>query len=805
MSGTRTLIRPPLQPVRPPVGHENGSGAGHENGRPGSAGTRPRIEPSRAAQAAVSPLLFLLIMLPVGGLAPLLSGSGWWWNTALVVALVLGVALIVRLLPLPVVAAPIAALVAWAITVTVMFAPGSALFGLLPTLDTLDAIRSGLADAGESIAIQSVPADPVQPIVLLLALTVGLLAVLADALVFGLRMPALAGLVPVSILIVPYTVRQQDFDLVLFAVLAGTYLLLLFAAARFGIGLRLRETASIRSGRNGGRAVLSGGLVVLLACFLPGVTPGLTPGSFRTPLSAQLPSVYSSGVDPSIQLSQDLRRTNPVLSLTYSTTSASGLYLKLVNLSDFTTGPWQPEETSDAAPLEAGFAAPDGLSADVATQPVTSDVSVTGLRSDWLPVPYPETGVTGLNGAWTVSPGSLTVTGDSTNTTGQNYTVSSLLVQPTADQLASAGSSVPDALQSYLRLPRSISPIIGNTALEVTNGAASAYDKAVALQSYFTSGAFEYSVSAPVEGHYDGGNFAAVATFLSAKSGYCIHFASAMAVMARTLGIPSRIAIGYHPGGAGTRTSDDLTTFQVYSDQLHAWPELWFDGVGWLAFEPTPGLGLTPPDYSLPNYTAAAAAAPLRDAAGSTAAPTTPRAAPQVDSGDVAVTDPQVQAAQQGTAWLIAAGVTLLVILLALLPAAWRRMRRRLRIAGMLTDARPASLGWQEVRDSARDYRFELSGGETARGFAARLAGLYHMPAEAIEELLAAVEREQFAPPGAVGGAAGGALPQDEVERRSRLVVDVQAIIRSLSAQASAADDRRAALLPVSLLNRSGR
>ncbi|RFA09862.1 hypothetical protein B7R54_12105 [Subtercola boreus] len=770
---------------RGPV-HSDGVGRADDHDR------LTRTEPGRAGQAAVSPILFLLIMLPVGGLAPLLSGSGWWWNTALVVALVLGAALLVRLLPLPAAAPPIAALVAWAITVTVMFAPGDALFGFLPTLGTLDTIRSGLADAGESIALQSVPADPVQPIVLLLALTVGLLAVLADSLVFGLRMPALAGLVPVSILVVPYTVRQQEFDIVLFVVLAATYLLLLFAAGRFGIGLRLRQGENIRAGRNAGRAVLSGALAVLLACFLPGVTPGLTPGSFRPAQSAQLPSVYSSGVDPSIQLSQDLRRTNPVLSLTYSTTSASGLYLKLVNLSDFTTSPWQPEDLSEAAPLGSGFAAPDGLSADVAIQPVTTDVSVTGLRSDWLPVPYPETDVTGLDGDWTVSPGSLTVTGDNTNTTGQDYSVTSLLVQPTPAQLAASASTVPDALQNYLRLPRSISPIIRNTALEVTGSAASNYDKAVALQSYFTSGAFEYSVSAPVEGHYDGGNFAAVATFLSAKSGYCIHFASAMAVMARTLGIPSRIAIGYHPGGAGTRESDDLTTFQVYSDQLHAWPELWFDGIGWLAFEPTPGLGLTPPEYSLPNYTGAAATAPLRDGATSSAVPTTPRAAPQLDSGDVATSDPQVQAAQQGRAWLIAAGIAVLVILLALVPAGWRRLRRRRRLAAMMVDDRPASIGWQEVRDSAKDYRFELLDGETARGFAARLGSLYHMPAEPIEELLVAVEREQFARPGTAG-------------QPDRLVSDVEQIIRALSAQASTADDRRALLLPTSLLGRPGR
>ncbi|PPF78732.1 hypothetical protein C5B96_14455 [Subtercola sp. Z020] len=771
-------------------------------------------EPRRLAQAALSPLVFLLIMLPVGGLAPLLSGSGWWWSTALVVGFTLGAALLVRLLPVPIFVPPIAALLAWAGAVTALFAPGDAVFGLVPTVGTLDTIRQGLADAGESIAVQSVPADPVQPILLLLALTVGLLAVLADALVFGLRMPALVGLVPAAILTVPYTVRQQSFDLVLFGVLAATYLLLLFAAARAGVGLRLRESTGIRSGRNGGRALLSAGLAILLACFLPGVTPGLTPESFRAPLSAQLPSIYSSGIDPSIQLSQDLRRTNPILSLTYTTTSPTGLYLKLVNLSDFTNGPWQPEGLDGALPLDTGFDTPDGLAADVATQPVTTDVQVTGLRSDWLPVPYPESAVSGLQGDWTVSPGSLTVTGVDTNTTGQDYSVTSLAVQPTAAQLADAGASVPAALQGYLALPRGISPIIRNTAQQITGGEANAYDKAVALQGYFTGGQFEYSVTAPVEGHYDGGNFAAVATFLSAKSGYCIHFASAMAVMARTLGIPSRVAIGYHPGGSGSIADEGQTTFQVYSDQLHAWPELWFDGIGWLAFEPTPGLGLTPPDYTLPNYESAAAATPLRDSAGSSAAPTTPRAAPNLDSGAV-TQSPQVQAAEQGRLWLIIAGVVVLLALAGIAPALWRRIRRRRRLAAMLVGRMPASTGWREVADSARDYRFELRPGETARGFAARLGALYHMPAEPVDRLLRAVEREQFAPDlgaapvaaAAAGSAAGGsaAAGSAEAERRRALVADVRSIIHAISAQASTADDRRALFVPLSLLSRSAR
>ena len=754
-----------------------------------SPGHAPGGFASRVGLGALSGLMFVLLILPVGGLSALLAGDNWWWSTASFVALVLGSAALVRLLPMPAflssLVATITALLAWAIGITVVFAPGTAWAGFVPTLETARALRSGLAAAGESIAVQSIPADPVQPIVLLLAVSVGLLALLADALVFAIRMPALAGFVSMAIFAVPYAVHQQDLDVWLFVSTSAAYLALLWVWGR------LMQRPRGRRGRTGLRALASGALAIAIAVTLPAFTPGLTPESFQAPTRGQLASVYSSGVDPSIQLSQDLRRSNPLLALTYTTTSADGLYLQLVTLSALIDGPWEPETAGTAHPLEAGYQAPTGLAPDVATAAVTTNVSVSGLRSDWVPVPYPATGITGLTGDWILTPGSLTLTGQGVGSLGQNYTVSSLEVTPTAAQLAAATGPLPGAIAGYTALPGDIAAVIGNTARLVTASAATPYDKAVALQRYFTSGAFQYSVTAPVEGHYDGGNFAAVATFLSAKSGYCIHFASAMAVMARTLGIPSRIAIGYHPGPASGRNADGTSTFQVFSDQLHAWPELWFEGIGWLAFEPTPGLGIVPPDYSLPSYAITGAGAPARDSAGSALTTTTPKPVAEKDTASNPVIDAQTKAQTQGRAWLIALAVALVVVLAAVTPASVRRLRRRRRLSAMMRAPNPATLGWSEVCDTANDYRLEVPHSETARAFAARLGAIYRMPAEPVAALLVAVEREQFARQGA---------GETSANERVELVEHVRAIIRAISAQASTADDRRAVFLPLSLL-----
>ena len=109
----------------------------------------------------------------------------------------------------------------------------------------------------------------------------------------------------------------------------------------------------------------------------------------------------------------------------------------------------------------------------------------------------------------------------------------------------------------------------------------------MAIQNYLRSAEFSYSLQSPVQGGYDGNGLSVLADFLAQKSGYCIHFASAMAVMARLQGIPSRIAVGYAPGRSTGATvsvagQGPLPEFEVDSRDADAWPELDFPGLGWV-------------------------------------------------------------------------------------------------------------------------------------------------------------------------------------------------------------------------------
>src|SRR5690606_34066073 len=131
---------------------------------------------------------------------------------------------------------------------------------------------------------------------------------------------------------------------------------------------------------------------------------------------------------------------------------------------------------------------------------------------------------------------------------GQEYQVDSVQTLPSVEQLTASGSPVYSDMDSFLALPPELPEIVRETAREVTTGAATHYESALALQDFFRGGTFNYSEFAPVDQDFDGSGAEVLGPFLEAQSGYCVHFSSAMAAMARSLGIPARVIVGFTPG-----------------------------------------------------------------------------------------------------------------------------------------------------------------------------------------------------------------------------------------------------------------
>ncbi|MEU0751396.1 transglutaminase domain-containing protein, partial [Streptomyces albogriseolus] len=431
-----------------------------------------------------------------------------------------------------------------------------------------------------------------------------------------------------------------------------------------------------------------------------------------------------------------------------------------------------------------GFPAPPGLGPDVEFTEVGTSVSVAKWYGQtWLPMPYPPSRVS-VGGDWRYEPVGMTLVGDhGQNTRGLTYEVRSLDVRPTAEQLAKAPEPPADVLREYTELPDSLPSLVLETARAVTDGAKSDYDRAVMLQDWFTlSGDFQYDTQVDV-----GSGSQAIARFLKDKRGFCVHYSFAMASMARSLGIPARIAVGFAPG---TPQADG--TISVAMRDAHAWPELYFEGVGWTRFEPTPTRGSTP-DYTVQDVEDNGPADPARP---SQAAPADPSAQPSrstdcradgSDPGSCESESPQaaLDAGGDGPKWhvvLLWALAGLLVLALPLSPLLWRTRMRAVRLGGhgrAEEDVAPRVLAaWEELTDTAWDHGIVPDESLTPRGAADRVVrtgGLDGDAAASVRRLAGAVEQVLYAPrPRPAVGLAddvrrAAAALRDSASRRARL------------------------------------
>jgi transglutaminase-like putative cysteine protease len=735
------------RPATPPASSLRGASS---SDHPGPAGDSPA---TRSWQRLG--LYAIALIAAFASMGPLLQGNVWLTaSTAMVLLplIAIGIAKHVGRRPWQPV---LAGLVVSVVSLTVVFAPLHSLFVIIPTGDTVARWWALAIEGGDSIASQRMPAIATEGIQFLLAiLAIAAVLFIAPALD---RAPAIAALPLLIVLDVPVAIRAGVAEPLWYVIVVLAFLALL------RIGRRRMPSGSV---------LVAAAIVVVGSLALPSVMPPVRPAS------QSQGSGFGTGLNPLIDLGEDLRRGDPVTALTYTTDAATGVYLRLATLDDFNGISWRPGTVeTDADNDVAQFPSPPGLAAGVPQTTYTVNVQVQDVSGHWLPVPYPATSIEGLNGAWTYDPDGLDVRSPSADARGQDYEVAFLDIEPDLGQLSS--DAEPQVPEQYLLLP-DLPPVIAATALEVTSNAATTYEKAVALQNYFTGGAFEYSLDTPVDEGYDGTGAQVVAEFLDKKSGYCVHFASAMAIMARTLDIPARLAVGFQPG-----SRDPLSTgsagFTVWSDDLHAWPELYFEGIGWLRFEPTPGRGALP-DYSFPGAVDDPET-PQNEAEQPTAVPTTaptdvaegPTDAP-ID-GDQVVGGPNTSAALLGI-------IPLVILALLLLPAGARvaiRMRRMRRV-----DDGDAEAAWAEIRDTAYDHDWVAPESETPRQLSERLAMV--VGSESVEPMQSGVESAAYDRPGS---------PVMTVQ-------DVDALRRAIIRAAAFRVRIRATLLPPSLLARFG-
>ncbi len=715
----------------------------------------------------LSGLLVLGIGVATSGLSSMLVGVLWWFAFMVPVAAVLLAAAIARSTARHRVWSSVAGIAAGVASVTILSAPGTALLGFIPTFATFSEFHELEVAGTLSIASQDVPADAVAGILYLLAVGGAAIAFAADLVTHQLRMPLLAGVPLLVLVLVPSFVRTEFSNAGVFVLTAAVWLALVVQGSA--------RTSRWRFAAGPAAAALVGALLLPLA--LPAVGLGSAP--------SQLGGV-SSGLNPILTLGNDLRRADPTLALTYTTSVPDGQYLRLSALDDFSGTSWGPT-TEDLDPTnDVELIGPiPGLGADVPVSTVTTTVTVgSSILSRWLPVPYAATSVAGLDGDWSWEPAGLTVRTESSNVRGQSYEVRSVQVAPSIEQLRAAGTVVEPGLERYLVVPDDLPAVVGATASAVVAEAVTNYDRAIALQSFFRDGSFVYSEVAPVEQGFDGSGSSVLASFLEAKSGYCVHFSSAMAAMARTLGIPARVVVGFTPGERTTDPDTDVVTFRVTTQNFHAWPELFFAGIGWVRFEPTPGRGFEPAfaplaldDPSTPDVDESVPAPATTPSAVPSAAPTrAPSDALPVDSGAGA---PDAAASAPVVLWPL---IVVLAVALLFTPWAVRAVRRRSRLAAVRAGS--ARAAWDELAAVVTDLGLGSNGSLTPRQLADVLAPLLNDDSvAALARLRGSLEAEVFA------GVAGAPRP-----------ADLRAVLRGVRRGSGMGARAVATLLPRSLL-----
>jgi transglutaminase-like putative cysteine protease len=230
---------------------------------------------------------------------------------------------------------------------------------------------------------------------------------------------------------------------------------------------------------------------------------------------------------------------------------------------------------------------------------------------------------------------------------GETYYARAYIANPTAPQLRASGQDYPDwVVERYLQLPENFSSRVADFAKQASVGAKTPYDKAKAITATLRAQVqYKSSIILPPKGTD------LMEWFLfEGREGYCNYYATAEVLMLRSLGIPTRLAVGF---AQGERNENELK-FIVRRKDAHAWPEVYFPGYGWIEFEPTgnqfPLERLDPPAEPLIDSTPEAGDNPLRQ----------PEKSPIEEDGGAVDTTVKTTTLNRWLTVLLASGILLL-------------------------------------------------------------------------------------------------------------------------------------------------
>ncbi len=706
----------------------------------------------RRTDLALALGVFAALAAAILPLLRVIEPEGWLAAALAVSAVVLGSGVAARWFRLPGVAVALIEAAVWVLALTALFGRSSALLWIIPLPETFELVPVLVTAGSEEIMLGAAPLEAGTPLSFVLVAAISLVALALDHVVLTARMPLLAAIGLIAVSLIPSIAVPGEVNVGAFVLLAAAILFLLRADTR-----ARQQTPGPAAPRASGATATAVGIGAIAVVVAVVAAPALPAPVARAGVGG---IGGGTAIDPTLELGDDLRQPRETEVLSVRSTAPSPPYLRAVTLSRFDGAVWEPDDGRTLPLGEDGELPPLEIDPDIELSEYRTTVEISALNSPWLPVPYPAREISGLDGTWGALAQNRTVVTRTGSTQGQVYEVTTEVARPTLEQIRAREAGGDRVRDDTYALPEGMPPEIAQRALEITGSAANDYDALVALQGWFRSTAFRYSLEAPVEDGFDGTGADAVARFLDEREGYCVHFASAFALMARTLGMPSRIVVGYLPGVNTSATAQGQTIYAVSSGQLHAWPEVHFDGIGWVPFEPTNSLGV-PTSFSAaftPGSGTPADRTP-QDPAQATAAPTatpTAGARPQDDllAGGAAGSTPTANP------WP-GIGVTALIAGVLAAPGVLGLLRRRRRTAAARSG--DAAGAWRGVQESAIDLGIAVPAAESPRAFGTRLVQ-EGAPEAAMSVLVAAIEHASYAPASARTAMADLAAAAAEVQ-----------------------------------------
>lgn len=464
------------------------------------------------------------------------------------------------------------------VAIGIIVFPATTWFGA-PTLETLHQMGHAAAQVGEEARIQISPAPPNDSLMLAAITAVWAAVFSCFALAFRAGSPLLSLVPPVALVafadsVLDGLIKPNYGVLFLIAALAVVFADSLRRIHGWGPvwsppGARNRLLPS--AGR-GARRIGAG--AVVLAALAPIFVPG-----FGSKAVFDLSSINADTrvhVSPLVEIGAILNQSDPVE--VFQVQSEKPAYWRMVGLDVLDgNGQWSPAP-EQGTPVEEG----QPLATDLQGTTITERFTITNdLGYTWLPAAYEPSTLEQADDSVTWFAGSQTMTVAEPPNEGATYTIQSVYPTPTALQLATTSVGSPSQYPDETKLPGAIPREISDLAERWTRNDPTVFDRVMSIQRHLTDPAvYRYDQTVRYPSTMQG-----LADFLTKRqSGFCQQFASAMAVMLRSLGIPARVAMGY---GAGHLVGDN--TWGVMTTDLHAWVEVPFEGYGWLPFEPTPG------------------------------------------------------------------------------------------------------------------------------------------------------------------------------------------------------------------------